>query len=187
MPPPTDNELILLARNDTPDGRSAFAELVQRHGPALLRYLANLLPRDLAEDAAQEVFLAIWHHRKRFDPERGSFTTWLFTIARNRAFNLHRRRDHPQRESALETMPAAAPDPERKLAVKEAYAALDRALEMLPFDQRAVFVLAEMQGFTMDEIAVVESLPVGTVKSRLARARRKMKARLIKIGDLLDE
>ena len=71
--------------------------------------------------------------------------------------------------------------------MKEAYAALDRALAQLPFDQRSVFVLAEIQGFAMGEIASIEGLPVGTVKSRLARARRKMKARLKKIGDLLDE
>lgn len=187
VPPPTDNELMVQAQSDGPAGRAAFGELVRRRGTALVRYLGNLLPDDLAEDAAQEVFLTVWHHRMRFDPRRGGVAAWLFTIARHRAFNLQRRIRYPERERVLETAPTADADPERKLAVKEVYAALDDALEALPFDQRSVFVLAEIQGFTMDEIAAVEGLPVGTVKSRLARTRRKMKRRLKQIGDLLDE
>ena len=188
MPPPTDNELIAQTQKDCPAARAAFAELVRRYSPALLRYLGNLLHRrDLAEDAAQEVFLAIWCHRARFDPGRGSFTAWMFTIARHRAYNQCRGGKHRQAETALEMAPATQPGPHQELAVKEAYAALDRALERLPFDQRSVFVLAEIQGFAMGEIAGIEGLPVGTVKSRLARARRKMKTRLKRIGDLLDE
>lgn len=193
MPPPTDNELITQARQESPADRAAFAELVRRHSPALLRYLGNLLPRrDMAEDVAQEVFLAVWCHRERFDPQRGSFAAWMFTIARHRAYNRCRGEKRPQAEMAMEMTPmemtpTAQPGPDRELAVKEAYAALDRALAQIPFDQRSVFVLAEIQGFAMGEIASIEGLPVGTVKSRLARARRKMKARLKKIGDLLDE
>ena len=176
---------MVQAQSDGPAGRTAFGELVRRHSPALLRYLGNLLhQRDLAEEAAQEVFLAIWCHRARFDPRRGSFAAWMFTIARHRAYNRCRGKD-PRTETAVEMV--AQPGPDRELAVKEAYTALDRALERLPFDQRSIFVLAEIQGFTMGEIATIEGLPVGTVKSRLARARRKMTRRLKQIGDLLDE
>jgi RNA polymerase sigma-70 factor, ECF subfamily len=196
VPPPTDIELITRVQADSGGtdrqiGRSAFAELVRRHSPALLRYLGNLLPRrDLAEDAAQEVFLAAWCHRARFDSRRGSFAAWLFTIARNRAHNLRRKVTIPPlpiNGPPPGSQPPVQPGPDRDLALKEAYAALDRALAELPFEQRSVFILAEVQGLSMAEIAAVENLSPGTVKSRLSRARKKIKHRFNGLGDLLDE
>ena len=128
------------------------------------------------EDLVQDVFVSAFARIGQFDPGRGTFRAWLFTIGRNRALNARRKK----RESLLEE-PAVIPD--RRTAVddvitKEAFQQLDRALAGLKFQDRVIFVLAEIEGLAYAEIARVERLPLGTVKSRLARIRAKLRSQL---------
>jgi RNA polymerase sigma-70 factor, ECF subfamily len=122
---------------------------------------------DLAEDIAQECFLALLRAPARFDPARGSLKTYLFAIARNLVLN-HYRSELP--EAPLPDLPFQ-PSPDISVAIATALAALP------PLQQEAV-VLFEYEGFTLEEIAEVVGADIGAVKSRLHRARERLKRTL---------
>jgi RNA polymerase sigma-70 factor (ECF subfamily) len=160
--------------------RAAFGELIERHQQAVFRVVRNLLPRAAeCEDVAQDVFLSAFARLASFDPSRASFRTWLLTIARNGCLNaLKRRRPLLTDFSGPESHPADLRHPEEGLERAELFRRLDEALESLPFEQRTAFVLAELEGLSLEEVGRVENVPVGTVKSRLGRAREKLRVAL---------
>ena len=151
----------------------AFRLVVERYAGAVTRMIRNVTDdRHTCEDLAQEVFLMAYAKLGTFDPARSRFSTWLFTIARNRAVNAARRKkprymaDPPER--------ADASDPEMTAARKELLDALDRAVRALPLNQRTAFVLAEFEQLPYEQIAQIEGVRLGTVKSRINRARVKL-------------
>jgi RNA polymerase sigma-70 factor, ECF subfamily len=154
----------------------AFRTLVERYQRPLLALVRNLLPRGAdGEDLAQDVFLAAFVHLRAFDPARSAFPTWLFAIARNKCLNELKRR----RPAAVATPePAHTRTPDAEAACAELARRLDEGLDALPFEQRAVFVLAEIHGLSLEEVGRIEGVPVGTVKSRLSRARGRLRALL---------
>jgi RNA polymerase sigma-70 factor (ECF subfamily) len=163
-----------LARRAAGGDRAAFAALVERYGqPVLSLCYASSLDRQTAEELAQDVFLAAWRGLPRF---RGgsSFATWLFAIARNACVDRARRRSARPRTTpleayhALEAPPAPAGDARRAL---EAAAELSAPL-------REALLLREVQGLSYDEIAELQAVPVGTVRSRLSAARSAVANRL---------
>jgi RNA polymerase sigma-70 factor (ECF subfamily) len=166
-----------LARRAAGGDLEAFRALVVRYQGPLLAVVTNLLPVAAdREDVAQEAFLSAWTHLATFDPARGTFFTWLAAIARNRARNERkRRRPSPRAELPDRADPApAGADLDRS----EDRRRLDAALATLPEEQRATFVLAEIHGLPLAAVAAIEGVPVGTVKSRAARAREKLRAAL---------
>ena len=177
MNPRQENRIVARVQ----DGRrEEFARLVRGYQQALFRIVGNLLPPSRVEDVVQEVFLAAFAAIERFDPRRGSFRTWLFAIARNRARNARRKRreerlpdDHPLPYERT---------PHDELQTREVFRRLDRALKGLRFEERVVFVLAELEGLTYAEIARIEGVKLGTVKSRLARARARLRRELEGVG-----
>ncbi len=154
-----------------------FEQLVKRYQGPLFRVVGNLIHcAHLVEDVVQEVFILAFSHIQRFDPQRGSFRTWLFTIARNRTLNTIKKK----REASLAEAPVI-PDhrtPVNDIITKEAFEKLDRALDNLKFQDRVIFVLAEVEGLAYAEIARIEKLRLGTIKSRLARIRAKLRNEL---------
>jgi RNA polymerase sigma-70 factor (ECF subfamily) len=166
----------------------AFATLVADHQRMVVQLALNLLgDRDEALDLSQEVFLRVFRTIGRF---RGQSTlkTWIYRIAVNQARNRHRfwRRRRRADQVSLETHVAAhgeflsSPDsrPDRVFAQRELAERLDHALESLPFDQRTAIVLREVDGLSYDEIAYSLGVAVGTVKSRLTRARQTLRLEL---------
>lgn len=156
---------------------SSFRVLVERYQGPLFGFLGNLLPGAAdREDIAQEVFLAAYRNLGAYRPETAGFSTWLLTIARNKCLNLLQRR----RPRLLAELPeqAHARTPDAALAEKELFCALDAALSALPFEQKSAFVLAEFEQLSYEEIARIEAVPVGTIKSRVARARDKLRSLL---------
>ena len=155
----------------------SFRRLVERYQRPLLTLIRNLTPPDTDhEGVGQEVFLAAFRSLASFDPKRSAFSTWLFTIARNRCRNeLARLRP---------VVGALLPDvvdlrsPERAASEAELFRQLDAALAALPFEQRSAFVLAHLQGLSYEEVGRIEGVGVGTVKSRIARAREKLRCLL---------
>jgi RNA polymerase sigma-70 factor (ECF subfamily) len=166
----------------------AFAELVAGHQRMVVQLAMNLLSdRDEALDLSQEVFLRVFRTIARF---RGQSTlrTWIYRIAVNQARNRHRfwRRRHRADQVSLDAHVAthgefrsgAEAGPDRVLAQKELAARLQSALDALPFDQRTAIVLREVDGLSYDEIAYSLGVAVGTVKSRLTRARQTLRIEL---------
>ena len=127
----------------------------------------------MVEDLVQEIFLAAFARIQSFDPRRGSFRTWIYRIARNRALNERKKK----REQLLDQPPVIADlrTPASDLMVKETFHRLDLALDNLKFQDRVLFVLAEIEALSYTEIAQIEGLALGTVKSRLSRIKAKLR------------
>jgi RNA polymerase sigma-70 factor, ECF subfamily len=166
----------------------ACTELVTDHQRMVIQLAMNLLgDRDEALDLSQEVFLRVFRTIHRFRGQ-SSLRTWIYRIAVNQARNRHRfwRRRHRADHLSLDEHLAAHGDfvsegdatPERVLAQKELASRLQAALDQLPFDQRTAIVLREIDGLSYDEIAFSLGVAVGTVKSRLTRARQALRLEL---------
>jgi RNA polymerase sigma-70 factor (ECF subfamily) len=173
--------LVARAREGDPQ---AFNALVARFQDGIysltLRMLGSSQP---AEDATQETFIRAW---RRIDTFRGgSFRSWLFTIAANQARDeLRRRRRRPA--SSLDQArddpdradldpPSDDPTAQEEVERLEMRAALERALQTLPDDWREVVVLSDIHGMDYREVAEATGLALGTVKSRLSRARSRLR------------
>jgi RNA polymerase sigma-70 factor (ECF subfamily) len=146
--------------------RTALGELYTRHGAKMLALTRHILgnPRD-AEDVLHEVFLEVWQRAGDYDPARGSVLAWLLVRVRSRA--LDRVRSHQRaRLSAGESGPI---EPAEVFAAQDAFIVRD-AVARLPDRHRVLLELCYYAGMTSSEIAEHVRLPIGTVKSRVARA-----------------
>ncbi|MDR1989381.1 MAG: sigma-70 family RNA polymerase sigma factor [Acidobacteriaceae bacterium] len=166
----------------------AFAELVTEHQRMVVQLALNLLgDREEALDLSQEVFLRVFRTIPRFRGQ-SSLKTWIYRIAVNQARNRHRfwRRRRRGDQVPLdvhiaehgELLSSHTSRPDRVFAQQELAARLERALASLPFDQRTAIVLREVDGLSYDEIAYSLGVAVGTVKSRLTRARQTLRVTL---------
>jgi RNA polymerase sigma-70 factor, ECF subfamily len=157
------------------DGETeAFRLLVEKYQKPLFTMIGNMLAnRADCEDIAQEAFLAAYLHLGSYDSDESRFSTWLFTIARNRCFN-EAKKPRPRHLDSMEPSIAGG-HPADGLMAEEAADVLDRALDSLPFEQRSAFMLAEIQDLPLEEVARIEAVPLGTVKSRISRAKEKLR------------
>ena len=161
----------------------AFGELVDRYDKRLINFVYRTVgDRERAEDLVQETFVRVYRHLHRFDQSR-KFSTWIYTIAGNLAKNELRNRsrnplvlfqtikknwDADHRPLEWEDTHYKPDDLYRKRHVREK---VEEAVEQLPEHHRIVFVLRELEGKTYEEIADITGVNLGTVKSRLNRAR----------------
>jgi RNA polymerase sigma-70 factor, ECF subfamily len=154
--------------------RRALAELYERREPALYRYALQLCGnRANAEEAVHEAFLELIQRGARFDVRRGSLEAYLYGMVRNlvRAS----RRSEPAERSGE---PAAEDDIVRTLIGDEAAAALYAAVRELPPAYRDAVVLCDLEERSYENAAALSGCPVGTIRSRLHRARRLLAAKL---------
>ena len=181
-------EAALITRCAAGD-EAACAELVAVHQRMVYGLALNLLgDRDEALDLSQEVFLRVFRTLSGFRG-RSALRTWIYRIAVNQARNRRRswsRRhrgdqvsldEHLVKFGDLESKQDILPD--RLLASKETAAKIWQALARLPFDQRTALILREVDGLRYEEIAFTLDVAVGTVKSRLTRARQALRADLL--------
>lgn len=169
-----DEELQIIRR--TVDGEiEAFEYLVHHYQDRLLRMIATLLndERRLAEDLAQIVFVEAFRRLKDFDPARSRFSTWLFMIARSRSLNALKKK-RPTLLAELPEQYADNPEPEGRDRLRT----LDQALHQLPGKQKRAFTLVALEDLSYAEAAQIEGTTVGTIKSRVSRAREFLKASL---------
>jgi len=153
----------------------SFGLLVDRYRGPVIRMIRNIAGANhLSEDLSQEVFMRAFRKLASFDPALSRFSTWLFTIARNLGLNAFRKKTVPTSGSLPDR-----PDhsrPHDNLLRDEFFEKLDEALDALPLRLRTAFVLSQMEELSHAEIAQIEGISVGTVKSRLSRARRKLRS-----------
>lgn len=157
----------------------AFEWLIRKYQKSLFIMAVNFLHNNhQAEDVVQETFLAAYKNFRSFDPGKGCFSTWLFRIARNNCLNAVRKK----RENTVAAPPdiAGHDDPMASLAEKEIFEKLNQALDALPERDRMIFILAEFDGLPYAQIAGIEGIRIGTVKSRLSRTRSKLRTLLEK-------
>jgi len=167
-----DEELHLIRR--VLDGEiNAFEHLVLHYQDRLLRMIATLLndERRLAEDLAQTVFVEAFRRLKSFDPSRSRFSTWLYMIARSRSINALQKM-RPTLLAELPERESPAPDPTHRENLKT----LDLALHQLPEKQKRAFTLVALEDLSYAEAAQIETTTIGTIKSRVSRAREFLKA-----------
>ncbi|MEV6907326.1 RNA polymerase sigma factor [Amycolatopsis sp. NPDC051071] len=156
-----------------------FAVIFDRHSPAIARYLARRLGRQIADDLLAETFLAAFRTRKQYDLTRPHALPWLYGIATNM---LARHRREEARElrllAAVPVEDAEEGHAERVAAQVTAEAMnglLRQALAGLADGDRDVLLLVAWEGLAYDEVAAALEIPVGTVRSRLHRARKKVR------------
>ena len=163
--------------------REAFRLLVLRYERPLFRFL-GLLGFDGAscEDIAQQAFLSAFRALPDFDARRGRFSTWLFTIAKRQAAHererAHRRHETRWSEATEALSRTTAPDPAEAASSSQRVRNLDAALGSLPQELRSTFFLSQIKELSLEEVAAVEKCPVGTVKSRIHRARERLRLAL---------
>jgi len=169
----------------------AFARLVALHEGMVFNLAARLLgdPEE-ARDVAQEVFLQVYRTLGRFEG-RSSLKTWIYRIVVNQSRNRRRwwrrrRKDRsfpldaltPSDEARLAERAPGPEGPQERLERRERARAVQSALLRLSFEHRAVLLLRAVEGLSCEEIAAALSLPAGTVKSRLSRAREALRRAL---------
>ncbi len=155
----------------------AFAVLIEKYHRHLLNFVFRLVrDQDIVEDIGQDVFLSVYKSLRDFDESRGTpFSAWLFITARNRCISELRSRTGKEKVS-LEDIDLRSKErsPEELLIGNEKMNAIESSLEQLPEPYKSA-LLNSMRGDSLDEIATRENVSLGAVKSRLFRARKKMK------------
>src|SRR5262245_52356363 len=176
------DEQLLIRQARRGDG-IAFGRLVRAYQDRLCTALLHVCgSADDAEDVAQEAFVQAYVKLANFAGE-SAFYTWLYRIAFNAAISRRRRRreetsvEQTRETTGQEPFDDTEPAEERVLREERA-AAVQRALSLLSDEHRAILVLREVEGCDYDEIAAVLDVPVGTVRSRLHRARLHLKEQL---------
>jgi RNA polymerase sigma-70 factor (ECF subfamily) len=159
----------------------SFRFILQRYEAPVVRMIKNITDGiDSSEDIAQDVFLTAYKKLASFDPARSNFSTWLFTIARNKSLNaIKRKKPLLMGELPEKSNPR---NPLDDMARKEFYDRLDKTLQALPSRQRRAFILAEFEKLPYAEIAQIEGTRLGTIKSRINRAKQKLRMALEEFG-----
>jgi len=173
----TDEELeasvLARCRERDPAALQAFVERYQRPVFALLSRMLGQVPE--VEDLAQETFLRAFRSLPSFDLQGAARpSTWLLTIATRLALDVYRRQSRTRTLGRVEAELVSPASPEQKLEQSELRRAIARAVEALPIDQRAAFVLSEFHALSIADIARALDTPESTVKTRLFRARAKL-------------
>ncbi|MFP6649351.1 MAG: sigma-70 family RNA polymerase sigma factor [Pirellulaceae bacterium] len=178
-----ENQLIQLVR----DGDlSAWGELIQIHQDRLYNSIVRVVGHpDQARDVVQDAFIQAIENFSSFDG-KSQFFTWLYRIAFNRAMTMYRRQkdevslDVAREKVGDETMATSQDQPENRVLNSELVAEVHQALGQLTAEHRAVMVLREIEGCEYEQIAEILDISIGTVRSRLHRARAEMR-RLLRV------
>ena len=172
----------LLIRRSVGGDTAAFASLVDRHRPLVLRVARSITPHS-AEEVSQQTFLSAWLALGRYDASRGSVASWLCGIARNRAIDVlraeSRRPQQAQMDEVVDRLVCPSESPDDALHRRMAAADVRRALGSLGPEQRTVLTLAYFGGLSQREIGERTGAPLGTVKGR---ARLGLDALRLQIG-----
>jgi RNA polymerase sigma-70 factor, ECF subfamily len=177
-----DQELVArVAKGDS----SALDELYQRHARPVYSLVLHIV-RDpsTAEDVTQEVFLKLWRQSESYRPERGALSSWLLSVAHNRAIDVVRRRRLreeyrlPETQDVGDLVADGVLDPGEAAGIADMAVIVRRALQQIPDAQRQAIEMAFFQGKTHVEISEELGEPLGTAKTRIRLGMRKLRTLL---------
>jgi len=179
----SDKELFNLVAGDD---QRAFGEFVERYKNRLYNFIFRIIPeKEAAEDILQDTFLRVYNQRKNYSPDF-ALSTWVYTIALNLVRSELRKRklrkylslDFLKEENDIELPDTINPEPGRLMPL------LEKAIKNLPEEYRTAFVLCDIERLPYNEIAEIMRVPVGTVKSRINRARSMLREKLLPFKEL---
>ena len=171
---PSDEALLAGMASGDEASTVAFVRRYQRRVFGLA--VGILVDRGAAEDVAQEALFRAWRHAPVFDTRRGSVENWVLTITRNLSIDaLRKRRSTPTELVALARASTSAPM-EEAVDSRSMSTSILHALESIPSDQRRAVVLASLYGRTALEISEIESIPLGTSKTRIRAGLTKLRS-----------
>jgi len=179
----TDEELMsrVQARDDT-----AIAILYRRHTPLLRSVIGRILNNDSdVDDMLQVVFLEVWRQSVHYDEAKGKALGWIVTLARRRAIDKVRTMQtysRAQERLREEPEPALHLGADEEAVMSDTAKIFKRVIATLPSPQREALDFAFYRGFSQREIAVQTGIPLGTIKTRLELALRKVRTALIALG-----
>jgi RNA polymerase sigma-70 factor (ECF subfamily) len=165
-------------------GQDALALLYERHGTACYRLARHITASSaLAEDAVQEAFVGLWRSPGSFQGRRGTVRNWLLALTHHKAVDLVRRETAERRRLTAQAAQQAADPPRSEDPAAAAWAGVQAvevraALLELPEAQRQALTLAYFGGYTQSQIAELTGVPLGTVKTRMVTAMRRLRLRL---------
>jgi RNA polymerase sigma-70 factor (ECF subfamily) len=177
MPEDTDEHLLYQARQGNED---CFLVLFERHRDIVFRLAYRLTDEHAAEDITQDCFLGLLGQANHFDPAKGSLRTYLYGAVRNLARKHYwlRHGDVELDDVSDDPLFAAEPVAARLLLQQETSELIRQAVAALPLAQREALVLFQYEELSLDEVANILAVDVGTVKSRLHRARERLRKTL---------
>lgn len=189
--PPLADEEAVVARARAGD-RTAFAQLMEHYQSACYGLAWRLIgDAEQAADATQDAFIHAYGAIARF--RGGIFRSWLLRITANASYDILRRTQRrpttalPEPEEGQAELPDAdAPNPVAEATRSELYRQLDRALRLLPEDQRTAVVLCDVYGMDYNEVAEATGSALGTVKSRLHRGRLRLRELMAEHRELFE-
>ena len=176
-------DLELLAKIGEQD-RQALAALYDRYGRRVFALAVRMLNDPLgSEEVTQDVFLSVWRRGASYTSKKGKFTTWLFSITHNRTIDelRKRRRDRSRENADIDdhlNIQSGDISPADAAVARSEYAKIRAAMERLPVEQKSVVELSYFKGLTQTEIATKTGQPLGTVKTRMRLALKKLRTAL---------
>jgi RNA polymerase sigma-70 factor (ECF subfamily) len=176
-------DLELLAQIGEKD-REALASLYDRYGRRVFALAARILNDPVgSEEVTQDVFMSVWRRGASYTSKKGKFTTWLFSIAHNRTIDelRKRRRDRSRENDDIEDhydLKSSDISPADAAVAQSEYAKVKAAMDNLPEEQKSVVELSYFKGLAQTEIATKTGQPLGTVKTRMRLALKKLRVAL---------
>ena len=178
----SDDTLLASFALGDPDAAAAFIRRYQGRVYGLARSMVG--DPDLAEDVAQEAFIRAWRYAPSYDSRRGSVHTWMLVITRSLAIDAMRLRRaqpvDPDMLTGLDLPAAAGKGPEAEAETSSQMRQVRDVLDELPADQRKALLLAALCGRTAAEISEIESIPLGTAKTRIRAGMHKVRSAMVR-------
>ena len=157
-------------------------EIVEKYTPQIYNYARRFVGADSADDVTQEIFIKVWKNLKKFNKDKSSFKTWIFTIARNTTIDFLRKRKDisfsmlgNEEEDFSETIKDEVALPDEVFQKLQDIELLNSILDKLPEQYKTVLVLHYQEEMTFEEIGKVLNKPLNTVKSHHHRAIKQLK------------
>ena len=176
-------DLELLSKISDQD-RDALAALYERYGRRVFAIAVRMLNDPIgSEEVTQDVFMSVWRRGASYTSKKGKFTTWLFSIAHNRTIDelRKRRRDRSRENDDIDdhlNIKSGDISPADAAVAQSEYAKISAAMKKLPEEQQLVVDLSYFKGLTQTEIATKTGQPLGTVKTRMRLALKKLRTAL---------